>query len=98
LSSVTAARTVFQLRELEIDLPGRALELDRIPAGSIAIDLRSARIDSWHWPGAATISATRLLSASFDHSQSYALLRDRPQERTSRAGREGLRAPTSPAA
>jgi len=77
VDAVTAARTVFQLRDLEIDsLGNRALELDRIPAGSIAIDLRSKpEFDGWHWPGALQLDFGHALRsyASFDRSQSYVL-------------------------
>ncbi|HXV35937.1 MAG TPA: tRNA uracil 4-sulfurtransferase ThiI [Myxococcota bacterium] len=77
VDAVTAARTVFQLRDLEIDsLGNRALEIDRIPAGSIAIDLRSKpEFDSWHWPGALQLDFGHALRAyaSFDRSRSYVL-------------------------
>jgi thiamine biosynthesis protein ThiI len=77
LRACVAERRVFDLRGLgpeELALPG--LDLERIPEGAIAIDLRSrAEFESWHAPGALHLEFAQALRAwpSFDRAQRYVL-------------------------
>ncbi len=68
---------MFRLRDLELDsLGNRALELDHIPDGAVAIDLRSkAEFQGWHWPGALQLDFGHALESypSFDRGQRYVL-------------------------
>lgn len=71
------ARRILELRALdprELALPH--LDLERIPEGAIAIDLRSrAEYQSWHAPGALHLEFTHAQRAwpSFDPLQRYVL-------------------------
>jgi len=77
IEAAVAARRIFKLRELEVETLGIPdLEIDRIPAGAVVIDLRTRpEYQSWHWPDALQLDFSRALRAhaSFDRNQTYVL-------------------------
>ncbi|MBW2495280.1 MAG: tRNA 4-thiouridine(8) synthase ThiI [Deltaproteobacteria bacterium] len=77
VDAAVAARSVFKLRELDVEALGIPnLEVDRIPAGATVIDLRTKpEYQSWHWPDALLLDFGRALKtyASFDRNQTYVL-------------------------
>ncbi len=77
LDAAVRERTVRDLRRLDpAELGGGELEIDRIPEGARALDLRSkAAYDAWHPAGAEYLDFFRALKtySSFDRAPTYVL-------------------------
>ena len=74
---VFASRIVHELRAIELEeAPSSDVEVEAIPEGTVAVDLRSrAAYEAWHAPDALHLDYARALTAypAFGREQSYVL-------------------------
>ena len=78
LDGLVDARQVFELRQVDPEAVAAPVpEVDRLPAGAILLDLRTApAFRSWHYPGALHLDLPRALAAyrSFARDRAYVLV------------------------
>jgi thiamine biosynthesis protein ThiI len=77
LDHAVAMRRSFDLRDLDVEkLEGAGPSVERIPAGAIVLDLRSAHeYREWHYPDALRLDFSQAVEAypSFDRDPTYVL-------------------------